>query len=66
MNNKIVICNDNFIYIIDKEPYETDENTYIRGWYIIKNFDKFSNKNELISNSLIYLNEKKNNMKYII
>jgi hypothetical protein len=65
MNNKIVICNDNFIYIIDKEPYETDENTYIRGWYIIKNFDKFSNKNELISNSLIYLNEKKNNMKYI-
>lgn len=65
MNNKIVICNNNFIYIIDKEPYETDENTYIRGWYIIQNFDKFSNKNELISNSLIYLNEKKNNMKYI-
>jgi len=65
MNNKIVICNDNFIYIIEKEPYETDENTYIRGWYIIKNFDKFSNKNELISSSLIYLNEKKNNMKYI-
>lgn len=65
MNNKIVICSNNFIYIIDKEPYETDENTYIRGWFIIKNYDKISNKNELIARSLIYLNEKKNNMKYI-
>ena len=27
----IIIVYDNNIYKIDKEPFETDENTYIRG-----------------------------------
>jgi len=63
MDNCIVIIYDNYIYKIEKEPFETDENTYKRGWYIIKNLDKFS-YDDVIVNSLIYLNENKNNMKY--
>jgi|688.fasta_scaffold856480_1 hypothetical protein len=58
----IVIIHDNNIYKIKKEPFETDENTYIRGWFII-NSD--INDDTLISRSIIYLNESKNNMKYI-
>ena len=53
----------NYIYKIRKLPYETDENTYMRGWYIIKNYNSFE-YNELISRSIIYLNENKNKMKY--
>jgi len=63
MDNCIVIIYDNYIYKIEKEPFETDENTYKRGWYIIKNLDKFS-YDDVVVNSLIYLNENKNNMKY--
>jgi len=58
----IVIIHDNHLYRIFKEPFETDENTYIRGWYIIKNYD--NNYDNLICRSIIYLNESKNNMKY--
>jgi hypothetical protein len=58
----IIIVHDNFIYKIKKEPYETDENTYFRGWYIIKNFNDIND--EIICRSIIYLNENKNNMKY--
>jgi hypothetical protein len=66
MNTSIIIIHDNYIYNIIKEPFETDENTYIRGWYIIKNKSKYQSiqNEELISNSIIYLNEYKNNMKY--
>lgn len=64
MINNIVIVNDNYIYTIEKEPYETDENSYSRGWYIIKNYLKFSNLKELISKSIMNLNENKNNMSY--
>jgi len=65
MNNYIIIIHDNFIYKIDKEPFETDENTYIRGWFIIKNLNKFNNNyDETFINSIIYLNEYKNNMKF--
>jgi hypothetical protein len=63
MDNSAIIHND-FIYNIEKEPYETDENAYSRGWFIIKNYFKYSSLKELISNSIIYLNENKNNMKY--
>jgi hypothetical protein len=59
----IVIIHNNYIYKIDKEPYETDENTYSRGWFIIDNNDKYDKK-ELICRSIINLNENKNNMKY--
>jgi len=59
----IIIIHNNFIYKIRKLPYETDENTYKRGWFIIKNYDKYENE-ELISRSIIYLNEIKYKMKY--
>jgi hypothetical protein len=63
MNSHIIIICNNYIYKIEKEPYETDENTYKRGWYIIKNYEK-GNYEEIIGKSIKYLNEEKNNMKY--
>lgn len=63
MNSHIIIIANNYIYKIEKEPYETDENTYKRGWYIIKNYEK-GNYEEIIGKSIKYLNEEKNNMKY--
>jgi len=66
MNNNIAIINDDFIYTIEKEPFETDENTYNRGWFIIKNYLNFSNLKELISKSIKNLNENKNNMEYMV
>lgn len=59
----IIIIYDNYIYKIPKLPFETDENTYKRGWFIIKNYGSY-NYDELISRSIIYLNENKNKMKY--
>jgi hypothetical protein len=59
----VIIINDNYIYKIRKLPFETDENTYKRGWFIIKNYNSFD-YDELISRSIIYLNEHKNKMKY--
>jgi hypothetical protein len=59
----VIIINDNYIYKIHKLPFETDENTYRRGWYIIKNYSSYD-YDELISRSIIYLNEYKNKMKY--
>jgi len=59
----VIIINDNYIYKIRKLPFETDENTYRRGWFIIKNYSSFE-YDELISRSIIYLNEYKNKMKY--
>lgn len=56
--DKINILYNNDIYIIDKDPYETLEETYERGWFIIKNYDNY-NYNELISESIINLNKKK-------
>lgn len=63
MNSHIIIIANNYIYKIEKEPYETDENTYKRGWYIIKNY-KNGDYEEIIGKSIKYLNEEKNNMKY--
>lgn len=59
----VIIINDNYIYKIQKLPFETDENTYKRGWYIIKNYSSYD-YDELISRSIIYLNEYKNKMIY--
>tara|TARA_B000000477_G_scaffold121274_1_gene123688 strand:- start:8804 stop:8989 length:186 start_codon:yes stop_codon:yes gene_type:complete len=56
--NKINILYNNEIHIIDKEPYETLEETYERGWFIIKNYHYY-HYNELISNSIININLKK-------
>jgi hypothetical protein len=61
--NYIIMIHDDKIYKIDKEPFETDENTYIRGWFIINK--KTEINDELISRSIIHLNEYKNNMKYV-
>jgi hypothetical protein len=66
MNDYIIIIHDNNIYNIEKDNYETDENTYKRGWFIIKNQLKYKNFKELISRSFIYLNEDKKNMNYRI
>lgn len=60
----ILIVFDNNIYKIYKEPYETDEDTHKRGWFIINNINKYKNYDELTSRSIIYLNELKNNMIY--
>jgi hypothetical protein len=60
----IIIIYDNNIYKIEKEPFETDENTYKRGWFIIKNLKDNDNYDEIFKKSIIYLNENKNNMKY--
>ena len=46
--NKINILYNSEIHIIDKEPYETLEETYERGWYIVKNYHYY-HYNELIS-----------------
>ncbi len=64
MSSFIIIIYDNSIYKIEKEPFETDENTYKRGWFIIKNYNK-GTYNEIVNNSIKYLNENKNNMIYI-
>jgi hypothetical protein len=64
MSDCIIIIHENSIYNIKKEPFETDENAYKRCWFIIKNQLKFNDSNELISRSIIYLNENKNNMIY--
>ena len=64
MSSFIIIIHDNYIYKIEKEPFETDENAYKRGWFIIKNLDK-NNYEETVLKSIIYLNENKNKMKYL-
>lgn len=56
IDSYILILYDNYIYKIDKEPFESDENTYKRGWYIIKNQDKYEYP-ELITRSIIYLSQ---------
>jgi len=48
----ILISYDNYLYKIEKEPFESDENTYKRGWFIIENQDKYDYP-ELISRSII-------------
>lgn len=61
--NNITLYYRGKIYNIEKEDFETNEDVYNRAWYIIKNQDIYD-YNELISRSLIYLNEKNNNMLY--
>jgi hypothetical protein len=56
--DKISIMHNNNIYFIDIDPYETIQETYERGWFIIKNYDNYE-YNELVSLSIIKLNEKK-------
>jgi hypothetical protein len=50
------------IYNIPEEPFETSEDSYKRGWYIVKNIQDSSFK-ETYSRSLMFLNKNKG-MKY--
>ncbi len=63
MSSFIIIIHDNYIYKIEKEPFETDENAYKRGWFIVKNNHNGSYE-EIIGKSIKYLNEQKNKMIY--
>lgn len=55
----ICITYKNKIYTIERQPYETYEESYNRGWFIIKNMNKYANHNELISMSILHSNVKK-------
>ncbi len=61
----IIISCKGIIYKIDKEPFETYEDTYSRGWFIIKNKDVYDNCKQLVSLSIIHNNNKKM-MEYVI
>jgi len=64
--DNITICHKGTFYNITKEPYELTEEVYKRLWFIIKNFDKYPNYNELISISIINNNKNKGMEYYII
>ena len=64
VNNNIIIINyNNKIYKIEKEPFETDIDTYNRGWFIVKNYQNME-YNKLYSLSIIKNNENNYNMIY--
>lgn len=65
MSDKITLLFNNNIYIIEKEPFETLNETYTRGWYIVKNYDKIDYK-LLNSYSIIINNINTYNMNYEI
>jgi len=52
-NDNIVIYNKGYIHLIDREPFETNEDVYKRGWYIVVNKDNEENINKLLSMSII-------------
>lgn len=56
--NMITILYQGKLYNIQQEPFETVEDSYKRGWYIVKNYDKYT-YDELYSLSLIMLNKNK-------
>ena len=58
-DDNITIFNKGKIYIINKEPYETMEDCYKRGWYIINNFKNEDNYIKLYSMSIINNNKNK-------
>ena len=57
--DNVTICYKGTFYNITKEPYETTQEVYQRLWFIIKNYSKYSNYNELISKSIINNNKNK-------
>lgn len=63
MSNNISIQYNNKIYIIMKEPFETLNETYKRGWYIVKNYNNYDYK-KLYSLSIINNNITKHSMTY--
>jgi len=57
-SESIAIYNNGVIHIIHREPYETNMDVYKRGWFIIKNKDKY-NTHSLHSISLIEIYKNK-------
>jgi hypothetical protein len=58
----ISLLYNNNIYIIMKEPFETNKETYNRGWFIVKNYNNYT-YDKLYSLSIIN-NNIDNNMYY--
>ena len=55
-SESIAIYNNGVIHIIHREPYETNMDVYKRGWFIIKNKDKYNtllSPHSLLSISLV-------------
>lgn len=63
MSDYITILYNNNIYIIMKEPFETLNETYNRGWYIVKNYNLYE-YNLLYSLSIINNNKNVHKMNY--
>lgn len=60
--DSIMIYNNGVIYLIDREPYETNGDVYKRGWFIIKNRQCESNESnecKLHSSSLMEIYKNK-------
>jgi hypothetical protein len=51
-SESIAIYNNGVIHIIHREPYETNMDVYKRGWFIIKNKDKYNTHSPLSLHSL--------------
>jgi hypothetical protein len=62
--NNLTIFYKGKLFNIQIEPFECIEDTFKRGWFIIKNYNNYKNNyNELYSLSLMMIN-KDNNMTY--
>jgi len=59
----IIINHKGLLYVIVKDQFETLEDAYQRGWFIINNKSNYENNNKLISMSFIN-NYKKKGMKW--
>ena len=57
--NMIVIQYQGKIYNIQQEPFESIEDSYKRGWFIVKNYQKYDSYRELYSLSIIMINKNK-------
>ena len=59
-NESIAIYNNGMIHIINREPYETNMDVYKRGWFIIKNKDKYNSLSLLSLQSISLIENYKN------
>ena len=64
MSNVIFLKINNYIYLFEKQSFESDEDTYDRLWWIINNKKSINNISD-ISDSIKYINEKYG-MSYLI
>lgn len=59
ITSMICIQYEGKLYNIATEPFETISDTFKRGWFIVKNYDKYSDYNELYSLSIMMINKNK-------